>query len=183
MRLFLVLTLLSAVRKYADVECLPRSFSKEYFNPCRGSRTLNSFQLAKAMAVFTKAFTFCAPGLLHNFGGDPRVWPFIGKRYCLLVNVFYHLHGDRKGHLPPSVYKNASLMMNMIGPQLYALAQAGKAMKCVRVGVERVCFNRRAMLGTFVDGMRCYLHTTNGVGIRTAEEQYLLVQYVMERMF
>lgn len=106
----------------------------------------------------------------------------VTKRYCVLSTVFYYFWGDQRGHLPPSLYKNGSLMVRMIAPQLMALARAGKAKKCVRLGVEKVCFDRREVLKMFIEAVRCYLIVNNGIGMRTLEEQFVIVQYALERM-
>ena len=185
MRLLFGLCMLSAARIHSNVECLPRSFSKEYFNPCRPSRHLHSVQVPRAMVAITKTVAVCAPRILVPMmkSIDSRALPPIAKSYCLAAVIFYNFHGDERARLPPRLYQNGSAIFALVDPLFKAIASAGKKRKCLRIGVDKVCFNRREVIYTLMDAIRCYLTVTRGIGMQTVEEQLLIVKYILDRLY
>lgn len=183
MRIFLVLCVLTAAQISIDIEGLPRSFSKDYFNPCRSNRRLNALKLAKLMAVMTKAFPICAPKTISVLNIDQKALIFVARQFCALVSVFYYFNGDKHGRLPPEWYKNGSLVFHTSAPLLQSIAKAGAVHKCIRVGVEKVCYHRRAVFNMYVEAMKCYLDVSHGIAPQSREEQLVLVQYALERLF
>lgn len=171
-----------ATREVITVDGLPASFSKDYFNPCIGTNRLNSMQIAKAMAAHTKAFTHCAY-LYLNRKFDYRMIPFLARRYCLGVAIFYAYLGDSKNRLPVRLFRNGSALMAFIEPRLHALSGAGREIMCKRLSTDKVCANRVRVYRVLLELAKCFQIALDDILPRYPEEQFLIMQYVVKQFF